>query len=93
MRTRVAARELQQAPGGNSAAMVHLKEMDGMENARGREQKPVLYAHLRISVSGREKNHKPTREERVRHHPKKMFPTVPMGIRYMATGQRNRSLI
>ena len=37
-------------------------------------QKPVLYAHMRISVSGNEKNHKPTCEECVRHHPKRNVP-------------------
>ena len=32
------------------------------------------YAHMHISVSGNEKNHKPTCEECVRHHPKRNVP-------------------
>jgi hypothetical protein len=52
-----------------------------VEHRKWRELENRCYAHMRIRVSGHEKNHKPTREERVRHHPKKMFPTVPMGIR------------
>ena len=37
-------------------------------------QKPVLYVHMRIRLSGHEKNHKPTCKECVRHHPKKNVP-------------------
>jgi hypothetical protein len=51
-------------------------------------QKPVLYVHMRIRLSGHEKNHKPTCEECVRHHPKKKFPAVPMGIRVYGYGSK-----
>jgi hypothetical protein len=70
--------------------MVHLK-IDG-QLGKCQRAGTKTGAHMHIRVSGHEKNHKPTRKEWVRHHPKKSSQLFLWVYVYTATGQRNHSL-